>query len=137
MSGNLISDPKEHSSKLNSVKKEFCKSFSIDLVRPMEVQITVLKNYLLICGEFKRHIVFLCEHRREIIFDVLEGRYMKRLGTKADFAFSRCLVSKKRRKQTKKRWADDLETLYSSICSYKSWVKKAFNVNQDRTYALS
>ena len=61
------------------------KSFSIDLVRLVEVKITISRNCLVICEGFKPHILYFYLNIVEK-FDVLERRYSNRLWTKAPVA---------------------------------------------------
>ena len=118
MCGNLISDPTEHFSKLTSVKKIPSPREKILFHRPCEA----CKSYNNGIKELFGHLrtittaFFLCAHRRELIHGVLERRNTKQLGTKAAFAILATLFLKKRRKQTKKRWADEHRKL--SIAAY-------------------
>ena len=61
------------------------KSFSIHLVRLVEVKIMISRNCLVICEGLKSHILYFYLNIVEKI-DVLERRYSNRLWTKAPVA---------------------------------------------------
>ena len=64
------------------------------------------------------HFVFLCEHRREIIFNALERRNTKRLGTKvAITSLPPCFQSKEEKKNEEKMDRRTSEILYNYRCS--------------------